>query len=102
MKKKILYILFAAFFASLFSLTKYNQGSFCDPNSSYPCIQIPSSRGYPIPIILETGSFDNFFKQTPLLFFQLWVFILNVGIYFLFFSAIYFGYSKLTNKAKKK
>jgi hypothetical protein len=65
-------------------------------------MDFPSSRGYPIPIILETGSFGAFLSGKPLILLQLMTFLSNVIIYFLIFSGMYFGYSKLFKKAKKK
>ena len=101
MRKKILYIWVGAILASFVSLFFYSEGNGCAltlvPYSD--CVPHGSSRGFPIGIPVESSAFFDGAMTTVT---GIKFFFADVLFYFIFFSAIYFGYSRLTKKAKKK
>ncbi len=94
MRKSFLYISLASTGATLLSLLYYRGGNSCEGHFSFECIDY-SYRGYPFPLVKTESIY-----WTDI--FGIMQFFLNVLIYFLLFFAIYFIYSKLFKKSKKK
>ena len=96
MKKKFLYISLFSLSVSVATLFVKNRCIYLGSPMHSSCFD---TFGFPIPVIVDHFSF---YESIDGLVGQLFLFLGNVVIYFLIFSAIYLGYSKLTKKSKKK
>ncbi len=102
LKKKLIFVLIAAFIVSAFSLLYYQEGGGCPlnpgPNMGI-CIPIPKTRGWPLLVPIE----DRFNRINETLWVEQFIaFFINFLVYFIVFSSIYFAYSKLIKKSKNK
>lgn len=107
MRKSFLVILILALFLAFISLAYYREIGDCPPNPGPNmglCV-VRSVRGFPSDVPLD--EFNGYFLPSEprifsLIFYQTTGFIFNTIFYFLIISALYFGYSKLVKKTKKK
>jgi hypothetical protein len=92
--------LLLAVIASAFSLLYFREANSCS-NIIEPgvCIGNPGGRGFPFAIPVE-ANFDV--RESELHYLRPLIFALNFSIYFIIFGSVYFTYSKLFKKAKKK
>jgi len=111
MKKKILYVLLFALLISVLSILVYRPEKFL----GFVCIKspcpnmIPAGRGFPFRYWIEGHSWvreEDLGSEIPLKLnlgqFQPISFIANVVVYTFVFVCMYFAYSKLFKKGKKK
>ncbi len=106
MKKVFLYLLGLAFIAFLISLLRHVTEAPC---AFDPGVCQTDQRGFPIPVnIYGLGiHLQEFFRTKDLFSLNVplrgWILIfVNVLFYFFIISVVYFGYSKLIRKSKKK